>query len=138
MLISGTLRRILFDAMKETREEDIIKSIEILIEILKEMKNECMVQETKTIICKHCEIEFQEENAKLEKKGQHIKASCPICGRYIKFVSQGGEYTFYVGKHKGKTLREVVSEDYDYVIWCLENWDKKKIDKLQEALDNLK
>jgi len=86
------------------------------------------------LLCKHCGIIAE---PKTENKGQHVKASCSACGRYIKFISQGGEYTFYLGKYKGKTLKEVMEEDFDYVHWCLENWDDKKSEKLQEAVNQL-
>ena len=43
----------------------------------------------------------------LSPKGPHIKASCPICKKYIKFVSDEdayGETDDYPGNSKDKTI----------------------------------
>lgn len=52
---------------------------------------------------------------------KHIKVSCAGCGKYIKFMSQGGPIVFYFGKHKGKAIEEVEKQDKEYLIWLLAN-----------------
>ena len=52
--------------------------------------------------------------------GAHLKASCAKCGKYIKFISQGGESMLYFGKYRGKTIAEVVKTDPAYLHWLLE------------------
>ena len=41
-----------------------------------------------SLTCKICEMTFKVEEVKLEKSGKHLKASCPKCGKYIKFLRQ--------------------------------------------------
>lgn len=41
--------------------------------------------EEKTLLCPHCE---QYVTPTLTVAGPHIRADCPSCGRYIKFVRQ--------------------------------------------------
>lgn len=56
----------------------------------------------------------------LPSGGSHIKCSCPGCGKYIKFLPhQTGEAKFYFGKHKGKTVTEVMKIDKEYLRWLL-------------------
>ena len=56
----------------------------------------------------------------LEQRGQHLKASCPSCGAYIKFLGQGGPPTLYFGKYKGETLAQVAHTDPRYLRWLRE------------------
>ena len=87
----------------------------------------------KELICKKCGvIAFPS----LEVRGKHIRANCSSCGSYIKFLPQEGEYIFYFGKHKGKTLEEVAREECTYIEWCLKNYEGKKRIKLRKAVNN--
>lgn len=38
--------------------------------------------------CHHCNTDSALETALLTVAGPHVKASCPICGKYIKFISR--------------------------------------------------
>jgi predicted nucleic acid-binding Zn-ribbon protein len=85
--------------------------------------------------CKH---ENTAEREKIFSNGtKHIERYCVDCGRHIQYVSQNKEYIFYFGKYKGKSLRDVLSEDYNYVYWLLENTEGSAQRKLQEAINNL-
>lgn len=33
----------------------------------------------------------------------------------------GSDNIFHVGKYKGRAIRDIISEDYDYVCWCIDN-----------------
>ena len=68
----------------------------------------------------------------VSRSGDHIKATCQNCGKYIKFLKQniqGGKLKddslMPYGKHKGTKLANVPSE---YLRWMYEN------DKLNDAL----
>jgi hypothetical protein len=87
-------------------------------------------------------MECEHKNTALREKifvnnTKHIERYCEDCGKHIKYEPQGGEYIFYVGRYKGKTLRHALQEDYDYVYWCLENWNGKQQRALQAGMDNL-
>lgn len=77
---------------------------------------------TQELICTKCGICTTEPL--LTPSGSHLKASCPECGAYIKFVTQGGARKLYFGKHNGKEIREVAEKDPDYLRrliaqpWC--------------------
>lgn len=38
------------------------------------------------LTCSHCGEETRLPDALLSVAGPHIKASCPLCGKYIKFI----------------------------------------------------
>lgn len=51
-----------------------------------------------------------------------LRGECPICSRFLKFLPQG-DAAFYVGRYKGKTIKEVAATDRQYLVWALENMD---------------
>lgn len=88
------------------------------------------------MICFQCKKEFDEY--KTEEKvfvngSKHIAGYCPHCGKWIKFLPQGGEDMLYFGKHKGEKISEVAKNDREYLIWLKDNFAKhslkKKIEK---------
>ncbi len=48
--------------------------------------------------------------------GQHVEAICNGCGKHIKFLPTK-EPALYVGKYKGKPIKEI--DDLDYLQWAL-------------------
>lgn len=76
-----------------------------------------------SIYCKKCDMDIDITTTILEEKhfngGIHIKASCPQCGNFIKFLPYK-EPTLYFGKYKGKTVREVADIDKEYLIWLIQ------------------
>ena len=86
--------------------------------------------------CYQCKKEFEEYKTeeKIFTNGtKHISASCPLCGHWIKFLSQGGEDLLYFGKYEGEKISEVAKKDKQYLIWLKDNIAKqglkKKIEK---------
>lgn len=71
------------------------------------------------LTCEKCQADFSEEEAVKEKTGKHIKASCPYCNRYIKFLPQ--ETTpmevLPFGKYRGRTVMSATHEDRSYAEW---------------------
>ena len=86
------------------------------------------------LLCKKCGV-IGIPNT--EKKGPHLKAMCSSCGSYIKFISQGKDYIFYFGKYKGETLKDVAAKDSEYIVWCIENLDKKVSSRIEKAVNEL-
>jgi hypothetical protein len=68
--------------------------------------------------CKKC---GSVDNYRTEPSGDHIKAICLKCDSYIKFLSQPNkEFLMPFGKHKGKPLESLKSEeDVKYLNWML-------------------
>ncbi len=62
--------------------------------------------------------DIKTERVPLSNGGHHIKASCAVCGRFIKFLPHASA-VFHFGKHKGKAISEVATADPEYVRWCL-------------------
>ena len=55
--------------------------------------------------------------------------------RYQLLKTQGIHDTFTFGKHKGKTLLEVLESDAQYIVWCIRNIENFTIDsQLKEEL----
>lgn len=52
-----------------------------------------------------------------------IRADCPECYSYIKFVPRGrlADVTLFFGKHKGERVADVAREEPDYLRWLLAN-----------------
>ena len=77
---------------------------------LKTMKN--------TLKCGHCAKDVKYE---IKKLGQHMKATCPDCGKFIKFIEHTPKekYLMPFGKYKGQKLIDIVNEDQQYFEWVL-------------------
>lgn len=58
--------------------------------------------------------------------GPHIKADCPICKRYIKFIplTRKEDWVMPFGKYKGVKLAEVT--DFEYLEWLLQKVEMGK------------
>ena len=76
------------------------------------------------IICNHCikQVEPVTEKIPLPAGGFHLKASCPICGMYIKFLSHSIP-EFHFGKHKGELMADVWETNPEYMQWLLSQED---------------
>ena len=91
-------------------------------------------------ICKKCgeildDCKLQKQKILLNSGGFHLKASCPSCGSYIKFLPHSTP-KFFFGKYKGKLISEVAKSDPEYLRWLLsENIKSKKlVADIREAL----
>ncbi len=78
-----------------------------------------------------CGRELSEREKIFSNNTKHIQLFCSICGKKYEFKSQPVEdFILYFGKFKGKKLSETPRE---YLLWCLENLNDKKIkEKIQE------
>lgn len=87
------------------------------------------------INCYDCKekVEVITEEKVFANGTKHIKATCPLCKRFIKWLPQEeNNDMLYFGKHKGKRMSEVVMFDPDYLHWLCEETDKAKIRNLIE------
>jgi len=71
--------------------------------------------------CKYCDedIEPVYKEVIFKNATKHVEASCPECGRYIQYISQGAEDILHFGKYKGKTIGDISLEDKPYLEWLL-------------------
>lgn len=88
------------------------------------------------LMCHRCKKEVEPV---LTPKGKHLRADCPLCKKYIKFVSHvpSDEFVMPFGKYKGVKLTEVAKIDSDYLHWLYgatqKNNLKEKIDEVLSA-----
>lgn len=78
-----------------------------------------------TLICKNCGSIQEAKNLiitiiPLSSGGDHQKACCSECGRFIKFI-QHSVPALYFGKYKGTTIAEIARKDLPYLKWMDEN-----------------
>lgn len=86
------------------------------------------------ITCNNCKKEVEPV---LTDSGQHIKASCSECKRYIKFMPQeikASDFVMPYGKHKGRTLGEIKINDFDYLQWLYDNSKSRIKDLVDKVL----
>jgi hypothetical protein len=77
----------------------------------------------KELFCQKCETVWKISDIKLTQAGQHIKASCPMCDRFLKFLQQtppSGDDVMPFGKHKGEKVSDIVLKDNNYAQWASE------------------
>lgn len=91
------------------------------------------------LICRSCGIVTTEpkiEQIPLHAGGFHLKASCPDCGAYLKFLPHGGPAALYFGKYKGESIADVAVKDAEYLRWLHDqDWVKSKLRmQIDEAL----
>lgn len=79
------------------------------------------MQTSETLRCPSCD--WQGTEALLYRSGAHVRADCPECGRYIKFVAQHPpeEAQLHFGKYRGERVVDVANADPDYLRWVLDN-----------------
>lgn len=59
--------------------------------------------------------------ARLSRSGPHWRASCPRCGRYLKFLPQrASDFHLWFGKHKSQRVADVWRTDPAYCEWLLQ------------------
>ena len=69
--------------------------------------------------CPACKSkEIRTKRISLPNGGHHLKASCGVCGRFIKFLPHDA-LRFHFGKHRGETVIGVAANDPSYLEWCL-------------------
>lgn len=74
--------------------------------------------------CYKCDKEFSKDEVKKEKVGVHLKAICPLCGSYIKFLEQtepSGDDILPFGKYKDKSVDWICTNDNEYALWASDN-----------------
>lgn len=72
---------------------------------------------TEEIFCKNCGCV---NDYRTEPAGQHIKAICNGCDKYIKFLGQDGPFVLPFGKYKGQQINTLKSkEEVRYLHWLL-------------------
>lgn len=85
------------------------------------------------LVCESCGVI---DVPRVEPSGPHLKASCASCGSYIKFLRKDvNDFVLHFGKHKGKAISELVSQqDREYLNWALgarvfkKDWQKKIVE----------
>ena len=76
------------------------------------------------VCCERCQTAYLLKDIKLSQSGNHLRADCPMCGRFLKFVRQSepsGDEVMPFGKHKGEKISDIVTEDNNYAQWASEN-----------------
>ncbi len=69
------------------------------------------------IKCNRCQKDVEPI---LSASGKHLRADCPDCGKYIKFLPQMDiDHEMPFGEYKGKKISEI--EDKKYLKWFLKN-----------------
>jgi hypothetical protein len=86
--------------------------------------------------CPHCGYDDVPDT---ERSGDHLKATCKQCGRYIKFLPQAvGDFKLWFGRFKNQRLRDVAASDEGrkYLQWyaALETANQKAQAKIREFL----
>lgn len=79
----------------------------------------------KLLQCRRCKKEVEPI---LTPVGKHIKATCPACKQYIKFISQTPleETRIWFGKYRGTLLTEILAKDREYLEWIMKQEDIRK------------
>ena len=89
------------------------------------------------LFCTSCDLSVTApvvERIDLPQAKFHLKASCPKCGRYLKFQQQGGPVSLFFGKYKGVPVVEVAAKDPEYCRWlAAQSWCKPKLRRELEA-----
>jgi predicted amidophosphoribosyltransferase len=88
------------------------------------------------MLCVRCGQSFNKKEALIEKVKMHLKASCPKCKGFIKFLPYS-EPKLHFGQYKGMTVKEVASIDFQYLRWLLNNnysLSKRTIEEIKEVL----
>lgn len=93
------------------------------------------------LICKKCgeiinDDKLERQKILLKQGGFHLKASCPSCKTFIKFLPHEKDPKLYFGKYKGCCISHVAKIDPGYLRWLLsEDLKSKKLVKdIREAL----
>lgn len=71
---------------------------------------------------------------------KHIEKICLKTGKHLGFVKSksNADFVIYRGKYKGKMLKEIAVDDWDYLLWCSENLNDEKLRKrIEEYLEEL-
>ncbi len=92
------------------------------------------------IVCEKCgeiidAVNLKTQQIALKQGGYHLKACCPSCQSFIKFLSHAEPRLFF-GKYKGELISEVAKKDAPYLRWLLsENPKSAKLKSdIREAL----
>lgn len=96
-----------------------------------------------SVYCRKCDIDIDMDKIILEEKhsnsGIHVKASCPLCGNFIRFIPYE-EPTLHFGKYNGKTVKELAVIDPEYLIWLMEQHNAgrfKVARRVREAINEI-
>jgi hypothetical protein len=92
-------------------------------------------------ICKKCGIvspEWKVVDKVFANGTKHKELRCPECNQFFKYQPQHNDFELWFGKHKGKKVSELMTEDYGYLQWLLENSKEKLANRLQAVINKLK
>jgi hypothetical protein len=80
------------------------------------------------LYCGWCSLDVSEpdtETIPLLNGGFHIKATCPKCHGFLKFLPTGTPRKLYFGKYNGELIADIAKNDLPYLKWLLERQDLK-------------
>lgn len=94
--------------------------------------------------CKNCGSlrprEIKTELVRYSDRTRQLKASCLLCGGFLRFLPQEIEnFTMPFGKHKGLSFDEIYKKDLHYLLWMSREFLNKNIKKkVTEFLESKK
>lgn len=84
--------------------------------------------------CKYCGTTHLDIREQIFKDGtKHLAIICSQCHRHNGFQAQGTEdermeaFVIPFGKHRGKFLKDVIKEDFNYCKWMSEAHEKNRM-----------
>jgi hypothetical protein len=89
------------------------------------------------LTCHGCGWHGPASDSILTRSGDlHIRADCPDCGRYLKFVAQH-EPTLFFGKYRGKTVAEIAAADRGYLEWLVSDKGPRLSGSLRKSVEQV-
>ena len=83
------------------------------------------------LFCTRCELDVADVDVIKVPQGTHLRANCPVCGFYIKFLKQNKrdkilrDEKMPFGKYTGKSISDITKDDPSYANWAAETLDGK-------------
>ena len=121
------LMQLMWDAQCD--DDEVEETVEAIMEWNKKMIGRAVQQERnifldeEEVVCVRCGTVNEYD---VHRSGDHVKATCQNCGKYIKFVRQAktegdalkDDSVMPYGKHKGEKLIDIPDE---YFLWMYDN-----------------
>lgn len=95
--------------------------------------------------CSNCDnTEFEYIERTFINGTKHYQRKCKNCGTFNQYApsyevnpnEDPGKFVMPFGKHKDKTLIQIGQDDYDYLLWAVDNLNSKTIRKRIEMFLN--